>query len=109
MNQGVKKYLNAYLNKRWLIIHDPENGSDWIIDVKNKYWIIEFEKFGKCWYRYQVFYEISELYDMELSEVVKVMKDWVEEVLKRGVITTDDVVPCRALWVEEVLRRTHLR
>lgn len=103
--ESIKKYLNAFLNKKWSIIHDPQIGSDWIIDVKNKNWIIELQKSRHCWYRYVIFYEISELYDMKIFEVEEVIRDWVKEVLKCGGVAIHVIRYGEGRSVEEVLKR----
>lgn len=100
---SIKKYLNAFLNKKWTIIHDPESGSDWIIDVKNKFWIIELGKWNDCRFRWQVFEEISELYDMDLAKVIPVMRNWVKEIFKRKVKRTFSLNGSYTNKVENVL------
>lgn len=103
--ESIKRYLDAYLNKRWSIINDPYAGADWIIDVNNNYWIIKLEKLSHCYYRYEFFLEISELYDMKISDILPIMGEWVEEVLKRGFVTVTPFFGTVYMEIEEVLKR----
>lgn len=89
---SIHKYLNVHLKKRWSIIYDPKYGTNWIIDVKNKYWIIELKSDGFCWYRDEIHKEIMELYDTKPYETVKTIEKWVEKIFKvktNGVCSSD--------------------
>ena len=83
--ESIKKYLNVFLEKKWSIIRDPLHESDFIIDIKNKKWIATLTKSGNCSYGYWLANEISDLYDIDMSNVASIMKKWIKEVLNRRV------------------------
>ena len=82
-SESIHRYLNAHLKKRWTIIYYAETGSDWIIDIKNKYWIVELKKNGVCWCEGQVYADISELY--EIIDARSIIGEWVKEIIKREI------------------------
>jgi len=86
-------------------IYHMDNGSDWIINPKTKYWYVELEKSGECWLRYQVLEEIFMMFGLENADAQKIMGQWVEEVIKRGVVTTFLDCPFIEEMVEEVIKR----
>ena len=83
--ESIKKYLNVFLEKKWSIIRDPLHESDFIIDIKNKKWIATLTKSGNCSYGYWLANEISDLYDIDMSNVASIMKKWIKEVLNRAI------------------------
>jgi hypothetical protein len=79
--------------------------SIWVIDRKNKYWYLEYEKSGKLFWRYAFFNNFFDLFSMKETEFEPIISDWVEEVLNRKVTTTQAMVGWQSLPVEEVLNR----
>jgi hypothetical protein len=104
---NLKKLIFQYLNliTEGCNIYHMDNGSVWIINPNKKYWYAELQKSGECWLLYQVSNEISTIFGIEDAEAQKIMGQWVEEVIKRGVVTTrPGRSPCTFL-VEEVIKR----
>jgi hypothetical protein len=81
------------------------NTSIWFIDRTNKYWYLELEKSGHLWWRYSFFEDFFPLFGMEREEYEPVITEWVEEVLKRKVVSTKSFSSQNGLKVEEVLKR----
>ena len=77
--ESIKKYFDIYLQKKWSVIYDPKSRSNWIIDVGNKYWIIELEENGKCWMRFQFIEELSMLYDIKTEKISTIIMPLIEE------------------------------
>ena len=79
-------------------------GSIWLINPKTKQWIFELEKSGDLWYYYGTTNTFSKYLNMEKSDFESFIKIWVEDVLKRGVVSTKVRAMWRASWVEDVLK-----
>jgi len=103
MKELIFQYLN--LITEGCNIYHMYDGSDWIINPNKKYWYSELEKSGKCWLRYQVLDEISTVFGVEDVEAQEIMGQWVEEVIKRGVVTTVVLRHAITTPVEEVIKR----
>ena len=107
MNERLKriifKKLDQDLGQAEIIVDD--NKSIWFIDRANKYWYLELEKSGHLWWRYSFFEDFFPLFGMEREEYEPVITEWVEEVLKRKVVSTIDDDNDGVLEVEEVLKR----
>ena len=85
--KSIRRYLDAFLEKKWSIIHDPYTESYWIIDVKNREPIVKLTINGYCYYERNFFLDVSTLYDMKLIDVMPFIRDWVSKVLNRDIIT----------------------
>lgn len=106
--ESVRRYLNAYLEKKWSIIHDTNNGSCWIMDIKNKKWIVKATIYGHAYYERNFFLEVSTLYDMKLIDVMPLIKDWVEEAIKRDVGIIHGSLSMYALDIDNVIKTGHI-
>ena len=106
-NSGLNDIIFQYLNHitEGANVYHMDNGSDWIINPEKKYWYAELEKSGKCWLRYRVLDEISMMFAIQDTDVQKIMGQWVEEVIKRGVVTTIRKGMPSFFTVEEVIKR----
>ena len=107
MNERLKriifKKLDQDLGQAEIIVDD--NKSIWFIDRANKFWYLELRSSGTLWWRYSFFRDFFPLFGMERIEYEPVIAEWVEEVLKRGVSSTNPNAYLNNLPVEEVLKR----
>ena len=107
MNERLKriifKKLDQDLGQAEIIVDD--NKSIWFIDRANKFWYLELRSEGVLWWRYSFFRDFFPLFGMERIEYEPVIAEWVEEVLKRGVSSTNPNAYLNNLPVEEVLKR----
>ena len=106
MNERLKriifKKLDQDLGQAEIIVDD--NKSIWFIDRANKFWYLELRSSGTLWWRYSFFRDFFPLFGMERLEYEPVIAEWVEEVLKRGVSSTNPNAYLNNLPVEEVLK-----
>jgi hypothetical protein len=106
MNERLKriifKKLDQDLGHAEIIVDD--NKSIWFIDRANKYWYLELRSSGTLWWRYTFFNDFFPLFGMVREEYEPVIAEWVEEVLKRGVSSTDGSSRRKGGGVEEVLK-----
>jgi hypothetical protein len=80
-----------------------DNESIWFIDRDKKYWYLQLEDNGTLWWRYVFFEQFFQAFSLEQKDYERIIKEWVEEVLKQKVNTTM-VVHYRILArVEQVL------
>ena len=77
--------------------------SVWFIDRDNKYWYLEYIKYGTLYWRYQFFNNFFNLFSMEMNEYEQVIVDWVEKVLNCKVVTPRPWTPDLGYSVEKVL------
>ena len=107
MNERLKriifKKLDQDLGQAEIIVDD--NKSIWFIDRANKFWYLELRSSGTLWWRYSFFRDFFPLFGMEREEYEPVITEWVEEVLKRKVVSTKSFSSQNGLKVEEVLKR----
>ena len=107
MNERLKriifKKLDQDLGQAEIIVDD--NKSIWFIDRANKFWYLELRSSGTLWWRYSFFRDFFPLFDLERIEYEPVIAEWVEDVLKRGVSSTNPNAYLNNLPVEEVLKR----
>ena len=99
----IFKKLDQDLGQAEIIVDD--NKSIWFIDRANKFWYLELRSSGTLWWRYSFFRDFFPLFDLERIEYEPVIAEWVEEVLKRGVSSTNPNAYLNNLPVEEVLKR----
>jgi len=98
----IFKKLDQDLGHAEIIVDD--NKSIWFIDRANKYWYLELRSSGTLWWRYTFFNDFFPLFGMVREEYEPVIAEWVEEVLKRGVSSTQCNVGLQGSRpVEEVL------
>ena len=99
----IFKKLDQDLSQAEIIVDD--NKSIWFIDRANKFWYLELRSEGVLWWRYSFFRDFFPLFGLERLEYEPVIAEWVEEVLKRGVSSTNPNAYLNNLPVEEVLKR----
>jgi len=63
-------------------------GSIWLINPDTKEWMLELEGWGELSYYYETHVIFSKYLNMEKSDFESFIKIWVEDVLKRGVVST---------------------
>ena len=80
-------------------------GSIWLINPETEKWMLELEKSGDLWYYYGTSDIFSMYLNMEVSDFKSFIKIWVEDVLKRGVISTREGIWPKRCRVEDVLKR----
>ena len=106
MNERLKriifKKLDQDLGQAEIIVDDHK--SIWFIDRANKFWYLELRSSGTLWWRYSFFRDFFPLFGLERLEYEPVIAEWVEEVLKRGVSSTNPNAYLNNLPVEEVLK-----
>ena len=78
-------------------------GSIWLINPKTKQWMFELKKSGRLWYYDKTYDTFSMYLNMEESDFESFIKIWVEDVLKRGVISTRRIEWPPGWRVEDVL------
>jgi hypothetical protein len=83
----IFKKLDQDLGQAEIIVDD--NNSIWFIDRANKYWYLELKSVGVLWWRYSFFNDFFPLFGMERKEYEPVIAEWVEEVLKHEVSSTN--------------------
>ena len=83
----IFKKLDQDLGHAEIIVDDDK--SIWFIDRTNKYWYLELRSSGTLWWRYTFFNDFFPLFGMERKEYEPVIAEWVEEVLKHGVSSTN--------------------
>jgi hypothetical protein len=98
----IFKKLDQDLGQAEIIVDD--NKSIWFIDRANKFWYLELRSSGTLWWRYTFFNDFFPLFGMVREEYEPVIAEWVEEVLKRGVSSTDGSSRRKGGGVEEVLK-----
>ncbi len=98
----IFKKLDQDLGQAEIIVDD--NKSIWFIDRANKFWYLELRSSGTLWWRYSFFKDFFPLFGMERIEYEPVIAEWVEEVLKRGVSSTQQTWLDYVGTVEEVLK-----
>ena len=81
----------------------PYDNSLFFIDRKEKYWYLELENNGTLYWRFGFFSEFFQPFSMESPVYVKIISDWVEEVLNHKVSTTIVKNISFPFKVEEVL------
>ena len=80
-------------------------GSIWLINPETEEWMLELKKSGDLWYHHKTPDIFSKFLNMEQSDFESFIKIWVEDVLKKGVVSTAlDGWSCSGL-VEDVLKK----
>jgi hypothetical protein len=86
MNHLTKGYQWYYDTPEQPFKHT--SGSIWLINPDTKQWMLELKKSGDLWYYYKTPDSFSRYLNMEKSDFKSFIKIWVEDVLKRGVVST---------------------
>jgi len=79
-------------------------GSIWLINPETKEWMLELQNDGDLWYKYKTPESFSKYLNMERSDFESFIKVWVEDVLKRDVISTQRTAWEHASRVEDILK-----
>jgi hypothetical protein len=77
--------------------------SIWLINPKTKEWMLELEKSGKLWYYSKTLDTFSMYLNMGESDFQSFIKIWVEDVLKREVVSTENDFDTLAAEVVDVI------
>jgi hypothetical protein len=64
------------------------DGSIWLIDRDKKYWYLELTKCKHLSWRFGFFERFFQAFSLDRDDYVPIMRDWVEQVLKRKVSTS---------------------
>ena len=76
----------------------------WLINPDTKQWMLEWEKSGKLWYHLKVRDTFSKYLNMDEFDFESFIEIWVEDVLKRGVVSTSVLHLQHRIEVEDVLK-----
>ena len=82
-----------------------DKGSIWLINPDTKEWMLELEKSGDLWYFHEIYHIFSRYLNMDESDFELFIKIWVEDALKRGVVSTIRLPTKRGGMVEDALER----
>jgi hypothetical protein len=96
--QGYEIYVDIPENR---FRYNPE--SIWIINPKTKGWIIGLLKSEILWYYGPLYDNFSKWFNEEHSVFKQLIRMWVEDVLKRGVLTIHECLNRTTPEVEDVL------
>jgi hypothetical protein len=80
-------------------------GSIWLINPDTKEWMLVLEKPGDLQCYYKTYDTFSKYLNMEKSDFKSFIEIWVEDVLKRGVVSTTPFTTQPHPLVEDVLKR----
>jgi len=84
---------------------DYSEGSIWLINPETKDWILVLEKSGDLWYYNGIMDTFFKYLNMKYPDFDSFIKIWVEDVLKKGVFSTDVMMPEMDGMVEDALKR----
>lgn len=107
---AVFKWLNFELQDFVWYFDTPKqrfkytSESIWLINPNTKEWAFELSKSEHLWYSNYIrknFFELFPINDIEFEEIVKL---WVEDALKRGVITDVKKGYASEKWLEDALK-----
>ena len=103
MNHLTKDYLWYYDTPEKRFKWSP--GSIWLIKPETKEWVIELDKGGRLWWYSNFYVNFQRYFNMEPSDYEKFIKIWVEDVLNRGVSSTQYPQNLPQHRVEDVLNQ----
>lgn len=103
--QSIRTYIDAHLKRRWSLIYDPVYRSYWIIELKNRYWILDVHKNGSWWIRGHIVENISDLYDIPTEQIHSIFKNLMEDLLKKKISQPITRWEVRQVGVNNVLER----
>jgi len=92
---------NIYVDTPEKRFYEPE--SIWIIDPITERWMIELKKSGELWHSHYIYNNFSKWFNVEDSVFEQLITIWVEDVLKREVLTARRFVHPRFTKVDDVL------
>ena len=92
---------NIYVDTPEKRFYEPE--SIWIINPITERWMIELKKSGELWHSHYIYNDFSKWFNVEDSVFEQLIKIWVEDVLKREVLTARRFVHPRFTKVDDVL------
>ena len=92
---------NIYVDTPEKRFYEPE--SIWIINPITERWMIELKKSGELWHSHYIYNNFSKWFNVEDSVFEQLIKIWVEDVLKREVLTARRFVHPRFTKVDDVL------
>ena len=114
LTDGQIKYSYDFMNiltKGYQWYHDtPEQpferseGSIWLINPETKEWMLELQNDGDLWYKFKTPDTFSRYLNMERSDFESFIKVWVEDALKREVISMHRTGWSAQSQVEDVLK-----
>jgi len=79
--------------------------SIWLINPETNKWMFELEESGQLWYYIKTYDTFSKYLNMEEYDFKSLIKIWVEDVLKRGVVSTRRNRSRTPRQVEDVLKK----
>ena len=103
MDHLTKGYNWYYDTPELRFEYSPE--SIWLINPKTEEWVFELEKGGRLLWFHGFYLNFKRYFNMERSDYEKFITIWVEDVLNRGVSTTEVNVAATHFGVEDVLNR----
>ena len=103
MNMITKGYQWYYDTPEQPFFYTP--GSIWLINPKTKQWMLYLNKSGYLWYYYKTPDSFFKYLNMEESDFESFIKIWVEDALKRGVVSTEYAFTVGDFEVEDALKR----
>jgi hypothetical protein len=95
MLKALYQYMNFITKDYKWYTDTPEQrfkytpGSIWLINPKTEEWVLELEKGGKLWWNWDFYYNFKRYFNMEESDYVKFITLLVEDVINRGVSSTE--------------------
>ena len=104
------KMMNHITKGYYWYIDSPEQpfewskGSIWLINPETEEWMLELQKDGHLWYHDKIFDIFSKYLNMEESDFESFIGLWVEDALKRGVVSTAWTIMLRTNRVEDALK-----
>ena len=96
--EGYNIYVDTPENR---FEYNPE--SIWIINPITERWMIELKKSGELWHSHYIYNNFSKWFNVEDSVFEQLITIWVEDVLKREVLTARRFVHPRFTKVDDVL------
>jgi len=106
VNPRIKEIIfNKLLNDMKGVEIIEDNGSIWAIDPDEKYWYFELQENGTLWWRWGFFNNFFKLFSIERNEFEPLMRELVEDILNRKVVTSLLVQFLGDLMVEDILNR----
>ena len=85
----IEKYFDAYFKwKKYTVFHGHGMTSDFIVNCNDKNdWLIELTISGYCYYRYDIFIEICEIFDIiDSHKIEPYIAKWVKKRFNREIV-----------------------
>ena len=103
MDHLTKGYNWYYDTPEQRFEYTPE--SIWLINPETKQWVLKLQKEGNLWWYVGFYRNFQRYFNMKRSDFEKFIKVWVEDVLNRGVSSTNYIDYQIGTQVEDVLNR----